>query len=112
LKALILVCDCAGVAALVWLLNTVALIRFRRAKEAHWTVRARALARLYEDNLIPAVLPGRGRTHPDLYDRLLAVGVQPDFPRPTAPSSNTVHGVLLCVLLGILTVLTLNRLYP
>ncbi len=73
---------------------------------------ARALARLYEDNLIPAVLPSRGRTHPDLYDRLLAVGVQPDFPRPTAPSSNTVHGVLLCVLLGILAVLTLNRLYP
>ena len=73
---------------------------------------ARALARIYEDNLIPAVLPSRGRTHPDLYDRLLAGGAQPDFPRPTAPSSNTVHGVLLCVLLGILAVLTLNRLYP
>jgi len=73
---------------------------------------ARALARLYEDNLIPAVLPRRGRTHPDLYDRLLAVGVQPDFPRPAAASSNAIHGLLFCALLGILLVLSLNRVYP
>ena len=73
---------------------------------------ARALARLYEDNLIPAVLPSRGRTHPDLYDRLLAVGVQPDYPRPAAPASNALHGVLLCAALGILVVLNLSRLYP
>ena len=43
LKVLILVCDCAGAAALVWLLNTVALIPYRRAKDSHWTERARAL---------------------------------------------------------------------
>jgi hypothetical protein len=43
LKVLILVCDCAGAAALVWLLNKAALIPFRRAKDAHWTERARAL---------------------------------------------------------------------
>ena len=73
---------------------------------------ARALARLYEDNLIPAVLPRRRRTHPDLYDRLLAAGVQPDFPRPAAAKSNAVHGVLLAVLLGVLVAFTFIRLFP
>ena len=73
---------------------------------------ARALARLYEDNLIPAVLPRRRRTHPDLYDRLLAAGVQPDFPRPVAAKSNAVHGVLLAVLLGVLVAFTFIRLFP
>ena len=43
LKVLILVCDCAGAAALVWLLNRVALNPFRRAKDSHWTERARVL---------------------------------------------------------------------
>ena len=43
LKALILVCDCAVAAALDWLLNTMALIPFRRAKDSHWTERARVL---------------------------------------------------------------------
>jgi hypothetical protein len=43
LKVLILVCDCAGVTALLWLLNWVALNPFHRAKDMHWTERARAL---------------------------------------------------------------------
>ena len=30
-------------------------------------------------------MPG-SQTHPHLYDRLLAGGIQPDFPRPKAPS--------------------------
>ncbi len=56
---------------------------------------ARALSRIYELNLIPLVL-GRGRAaHPDLYDRLVAVGRPPDAPRPRAPS-------LLPVAVGVL----------
>ncbi len=48
------------------------------------SVYAAALEALYRHNLAPAVL-GRGRTHPDLYDRLLAAGSEPDFPRPAPP---------------------------
>lgn len=46
---------------------------------------AGALAKLYELNGVPAVLPAGRRMHPDLYDRLLAAGVTPDFPRPAPP---------------------------
>jgi hypothetical protein len=42
------------------------------------------MVKLHESNLVPAVMPGK-QTHPHLYDRLLAAGVQPDFPRPPAP---------------------------
>ena len=45
----------------------------------------RSLIKLHEANLIPAVMPG-SQTHPHLYDRLLAGRIQPDFPRPMAPS--------------------------
>jgi len=44
----------------------------------------RSLIKLHEANLAPAVMPG-SQTHPHLYDRLLAGGIQPDFPRPKAP---------------------------
>ena len=46
---------------------------------------ARALERIYQINLIPAVMSGRRRIHPHLYDRMLAVGVTPDYPRPMPP---------------------------
>ena len=45
---------------------------------------ARALERIYEVNLVPAVLGGRP-IHPHLYDRLLTAGVQPSYPRPAPP---------------------------
>ena len=86
--------------------------RAAHANEGEAGTFARALARLYEDNLVPAVLPRRRRMHPDLYDRLLAAGVQPDFPKPAAPSSFAVHSVLLFVLLGILIGITLARVFP
>jgi len=51
-------------------------------------VYARALERLYQTNLMPAVLPRRAhRIHPDLYDRMLAAGVAPDFPKPAPAKS-------------------------
>jgi hypothetical protein len=52
---------------------------------------ARALEAIYRSSAIPAVLWGRG-THPHLYDRLVAAGVEPDFPRPKAPSRLRLYG--------------------
>ena len=39
-------------------------------------------------------------SHPHLYDRLLAAGVTPDFPRPAAAASMAWHGHVLGGLLG------------
>jgi hypothetical protein len=46
---------------------------------------ARALERLHEVNAVPAVLRARRVTHPHLYDRMLASGVTPSYPRPEPP---------------------------
>jgi Zn-dependent protease with chaperone function len=47
---------------------------------------ARALALVYEANQMPAVMPRRSRgPHPDLYDRMIAAGLTPDFPKPSSP---------------------------
>src|SRR6266700_2192969 len=76
-----------------------------QANEGQSGTYARALARLYEENLLPAVLPRRRHTHPDLYDRLLAVGVQPDYQRPEPPNPATYPGILLMLLFVILIML-------
>ena len=55
------------------------------AHQAEEGAYARALERLYEANLVPAVLSGKRRVHPHLYDRLLAAGVTPAYPRPLPP---------------------------
>lgn len=47
---------------------------------------AMALERLYEINLAPAVLGHKLAPHPDLYDRQLAAGYKPAYPRPNPPS--------------------------
>ena len=49
---------------------------------------ARALERLYETNLVPAVMSAKIRPHPHLYDRLIAAGVTPSYPRPAPPASD------------------------
>jgi Zn-dependent protease with chaperone function len=66
---------------------------------------ARALERLHRRNLMPAVLaPRTARTHPDLYDRMLAAGVTPNYPRPDPPSDH--HWLqLLGLALNVATVL-------
>jgi hypothetical protein len=46
----------------------------------------RALEKSYAANLTPAVLAGRGTTHPHLYDRLVAAGTPPAYERPRPPS--------------------------
>jgi hypothetical protein len=40
-------------------------------------------------------------THPHLYDRILAAGVTPDFPRPAAASSMAWNGVIFSALAGL-----------
>jgi Zn-dependent protease with chaperone function len=57
-------------------------------------VYARALAKIYEVNQLPAVT-AKSMTHPSLYERMTAAGVTPDFPRPTAPRKFTAAGWLL-----------------
>ncbi|MGE3668478.1 MAG: M48 family metalloprotease [Polyangiaceae bacterium] len=42
---------------------------------------ARALEKLAQVNGMPVVTRGRG-THPNIYDRLLALGYEPDYPKP------------------------------
>ena len=71
---------------------------------------ARALLRLHEDNLIPAVLRRGQATHPHLYDRLLATGTTPDFPRPAAAHSMSWNGVVFAFLLGGLMTALVERL--
>lgn len=46
---------------------------------------ARALEHLTRRNGMPAVGRSKRAVHPDLYDRMLAVGVTPDYPRPAPP---------------------------
>lgn len=69
--------------------------------EVHPGVFARALAKRYEQNLFPAALPKKRSTHPDLYDRLVAAGVQPDYPTPKPPSLFTVQGLFMSAGLGV-----------
>jgi Zn-dependent protease with chaperone function len=57
-------------------------LRFEPVPGCH----ARALGRLYAANLVPAVLGSKRQSHPELYDRMVAAGVTPEYPRPRAPS--------------------------
>jgi Zn-dependent protease with chaperone function len=57
---------------------------------------ARALERIYEASLIPAILPKRRKTHPDLYDRLLASGISPSFSRPALPPKRELRIAATC----------------
>src|SRR5437899_1406481 len=43
MKAVLLICDFVGAALVVWAINWLALIPFRRSKGKHWTERARVL---------------------------------------------------------------------
>jgi len=81
---------------------------FAKASETDAGTYARALARLYEDNLIPAVIAKKHR-HPDLYDRLLAAGVTPDFPKPIPARPVAWHGRFFAALAGLLVAVIIIR---
>jgi Zn-dependent protease with chaperone function len=69
-----------------------------KANESDTGAYARGLIRLYENNLIPAV--HAKATHPSLYDRVLAAGITPDFPRPASASNMAWYGNVLMVTVG------------
>lgn len=56
------------------------------------SVYARALEKIYQLGRLPAVTSGNQATHPHLYDRMLAAGAVPDFPRPLASGRFTPLG--------------------
>jgi Zn-dependent protease with chaperone function len=72
--------------------------RVARESVEEATTYARALERIHRINLVPAVLQKDARLiHPDLYDRMLAAGVTPEYPRPTPPTSHGSTGILMTV---------------
>jgi Zn-dependent protease with chaperone function len=81
-----------------------------KANESDAGTYARALTRLYEDGLLPAVTAKNRATHPHLYDRILAAGVTPDFPRPAAADSMAWHGLIFAGLGGALLAVFAMRL--
>lgn len=57
-------------------------------------VYAQALEKIYRANHLPAVSLNKRQTHPDLYDRMVAAGVTPEYPRPGRPKRMTWVGWL------------------
>ncbi len=71
----------------------------RQADGAAW---ARALEKMYAASLVPAVLPARSATHPDLWDRMTAAGSPPAWEKPAVPSSGLALRAAVAVLLAAL----------
>jgi Zn-dependent protease with chaperone function len=83
--------------------------RIGREQEAYDSgTYARALAKIHEANLLPVVTKSKRQVHPDLYDRLIAAGVTPDYPRPEPPPKVALANLpillmyaAMCVAIGI-----------
>ena len=69
-------------------------------------VYARAIEKLYRENQMPAVSANDAQTHPHLYDRLLAAGVTPDYPRPAKPRGMTFASQVVFVALVVTLLLS------
>lgn len=71
------------------------------ARQENDGVYATALALMYEKLLLPSVIGGQNRTHPELYDRMVTAGVTPSYPRPRPPSRTPLRwtAAILAVLL-------------
>jgi hypothetical protein len=72
-------------------------------------VYARALEKLYCDSLIPAVMANNRQVHPHLYDRMLATGIQPEYPRPFKPEKLAWSGFFFWFAFAILLGIALGR---
>jgi Zn-dependent protease with chaperone function len=107
------------VAAALVLLSGVFTRRILSAGEEHAdrtamedqdaTIYAGVLETIYRDSLVPVAKKSR-LGHPALYDRMLASGVQPTYPRPRNPSLLRVAAgvvvsstVSICLIVGFLT---------
>jgi Zn-dependent protease with chaperone function len=62
------------------------------SEQAGEGVYARALEKLYRENQMPAVNRNDKQTHPHLFDRMVAAGITPDFPRPKKPNRMSAIG--------------------
>ena len=75
-------------------------------------VYARALEKLYRENQIPAVIASNNSTHPHLFDRMLAAGITPEYPRPAKPKRFTALGWLYALLfVGLLGMLVFRNAF-
>jgi hypothetical protein len=61
---------------------------------------ARALEKIYAANLVPVVLGSKTKSHPELYDRMTAAGVAPEYSRPQAPSKRPFFVGLIVMLIA------------
>jgi Zn-dependent protease with chaperone function len=68
-----------------------------------------ALEKLYRENQIPAVNVNDRQTHPHLYDRMLAAGITPDYPRPAKPGRMTGVGWLYLIAFGVMIAIAVVR---
>jgi Zn-dependent protease with chaperone function len=66
---------------------------------------ARALEKLYEYNLTPAVTESKRTIHPHLYDRLISAGIEPDYPRPLPPPR---RAGTFCLILSLFLAIAVN----
>ena len=79
--------------------------RAAHAAEHDSGVYARALETLYEANAMPAVMAGKRRAHPHLYDRLVAAGATPTWARPAPPSTMRARVVsIACVVVSMFVI--------
>lgn len=78
----------------------------RTASGEEEVIDARALEKLYKSNVAPAVFRSKMVTHPNLYDRMLKAGVQPDYERPRPPGRwfSVLGGSVIIVMLFVFTV--------
>ena len=106
-----------GALMLAWLLLSMGFGRLARKFEAKADAHgadadpmafASALLKMHRKALIPAVLERPG-THPHLYDRLIACGFTPDFPRPKPANVMSLPGALTCAAGGIMVAISLGR---
>lgn len=102
-------------AAVVWLRSRLSHRMEKHADRtavmsaADTSAYARGLETIYRLNRMPVVQRKSGlNTHPDLYDRMVAAGVNPDYPRPDPPrglvwSSSVLVAMGTIMLLAILS---------
>jgi hypothetical protein len=71
---------------------------------------ARALESICRTNQMPVVLSSRMRgVHPNLYDRLTAVGAKPAYPKPLPPSGQCWTTWLMLIVTVVLAAMAFGK---
>ena len=71
----------------------------------------RAMEKVYEANQIPVVMPGKRQIHPHFYDRMLAAGVTPAYPRPAPPSQWLYRVTLAALILLVMALVFATKIF-